>query len=551
MSTTCPAADLLVRRLAQYGVREVFGYPGGQLTPIYDAFYRLGEIRHFLTRHEQAAAFMADGFARATGRPGVCLAVCGPGVYNAATPLAAAHTDSIPVLCVSGQVPRSGAGVRSGCYHENDQAAACAHFTKKTIRVEDPAQLLSSLDEAWAALTEGRPGPVLFEVPVDVLRADVPGVLPDLPEAAQSPPPPEDVESLVKLVSSWKRPLLLAGGGVVGSGAELPLRRLAEILGAPVFHTANGKCAFPASHPLHAGLPWLSATSDLSNMAGRFSPLFEQADGLLAIGCRFSQLATGSWTLKIPPSVAQIDIDPEEIGRHYPVQRGLTCDATAGILEMVRQYPHRNGTPWAKIPPRKPWRLPGMDILAPLRRVLPPDGIIAADVTRLAYILMADFPLDHRRTFLHPAGAVAMGYGLPAALGAKAAFPRRKVVAVVGDGGFQMSAMELATAVQEKLGVVVLLINDGCLTLIKATQQARYGDRYIAVDLHNPDFEMFTRSFGISYSRAGSDSDLESALRKALASEEPAVIEVRPGDAHRAGNAAGAPERAPVCHGES
>src|SRR5437660_3723142 len=165
-SKTCPAADLLVQRMRQWGIEAVFGYPGGQLTPIYDALYRLDGIRHYLTRHEQAAAFMADGYARASGRPGVCLAVCGPGVFNAATPLAAAHTDSIPVLLISGQVPRAGRGARSGYYHENDQLDVCKPITKAQLRIDAPEGLVPGLDRAWRHLTEGRPGPVLLEVPV-------------------------------------------------------------------------------------------------------------------------------------------------------------------------------------------------------------------------------------------------------------------------------------------------------------------------------------------------------------------------------------------------
>src|SRR4051812_35667567 len=174
MSQAVPAADLIVRRLVDFGVRHVFGYPGGQLTPIYDALYREPRLRHRLARHEQAAAFMADGYARATGRPGVCLAVCGPGVFNAATPLATAFTDSIPVLLVSGQVPLAGCGLRSGYYHENDQLSVCATLTRWRVRVEEASHLVPLLDRAWAALTTGRPGPVLFEVPLDVLRAEVP-----------------------------------------------------------------------------------------------------------------------------------------------------------------------------------------------------------------------------------------------------------------------------------------------------------------------------------------------------------------------------------------
>jgi acetolactate synthase-1/2/3 large subunit len=528
-SQPCPAADLLVRRLAQLGVRDVFGYPGGQLTPIYDALYRLGGIRHYLTRHEQAAGFMADGYARASGRPGVCLAVCGPGVFNAATPLAAAHTDSIPVLLISGQVPRAGRGLRTGFYHENDQADACAHFCKKTFRADDPARVVPLLDEAWRTLTEGRPGPVLFEVPVDVLRSAVPSELPPLPPAISPPgPAPGEAEALARLLAGWRRPLILAGGGVVSAGAEPALARLAERLGAPVLHTANGKCSLPASHPLHAGLPWRRATSDLSKMAGLFSPLFEQADGLLAVGCRFTQLATGSWSLKLPPALAQVDIDPTELGRHYPATLGLACDARIALEAVLQALPAEPRPPWAVVPARdNTWRLQGVEVLAAVRRALPADAVLAVDVTRVGYMMMADFPLDVPRTFLHPAGAVAMGYGLPAALGAKAAFGQRTVLAVMGDGGFQMAALELATAVQEKLPVVVLLVNDFCLTLIKATQAIHCGDRFMAVDLVNPDFGALARAFGVGYWRAETDEVLEQAVRQAVAAGEPAVVEVR------------------------
>ena len=529
-----PAADLLVRRLADYGVRVVFGYPGGQLTPIYDALYRQTTIRHVLARHEQAAAFMADGYARATGKPGVCLAVCGPGVFNAATPLSAAFTDSTPVLLISGQVPTVGRGMRSGYYHENDQLPACATLTKARGQADSVEALIPTLDDCWTELTRGRPGPVLFEVPLDVLRTETTA---NAWPAAPEPGPPlaparQDVVALAKQIAGWKRPLLLAGGGLLSANAEWELVQLAERLSAPVFHTAMGKCAIPSDHPLAAGMPWRRASADLTGMESFLSPLFTEADGLLAIGCRFTQLTTGSWSLRLPPSVAQIDVDAEEIGRHYPVALPIVGDARLTLQELLTLLPAALRPSWT--PARKqsePWRLPGLDLLGPLRRALPPDAIVSADVTRAAYLLMAEFPMNRPRTFLHPAGSVAMGFGLPAALGAKAAHPDRKVVAVVGDGGFMMSGMELATAVQERLPVVVVLVNDNSLTLIRATQERRYGSRFIGVDLRNPDFEMFARAFGVRYARTDSDDALEGALREALDAEVPAVIEVRPGDA--------------------
>jgi acetolactate synthase-1/2/3 large subunit len=338
------------------------------------------------------------------------------------------------------------------------------------------------------------------------------------------------------LVQSWRRPLLLAGGGVVSAGAERQLVQLAERLGAPVHHTAMGKGAIPDAHPLAAGMPWHQATSDVTGMADFFSLLFRQADGLLALGCRFSQLTTGSWTLPLPPALAQIDIDPEEIGRHFPVQAGVVADLRPALDALLDTLPATPRAPWGARPrPATPWRLPGIDLIAALERALPADAIVAADVTRLAYILMTELPRQQSRSFLHPAGAVSMGYALPAALGARAAFPDRPVIAVLGDGGLQMCALELATAVQEQLPVVVVLINDHCLTLIKATQARKYGNRFIAVDLQGPDFARFAAAFGVPYWRAEDDATFAAALQAALESSKTAIVEVQLGEDRRTG----------------
>ena len=529
-------ADLIVRRLRDHGIRHVFGYPGGQLTPLYDALYRDGGIRHVLARDEQAAAFMADGYARASGRPGVCLAVCGPGVLNAATPLATAFTDSIPLLLISGQVPRAGRGLRSGYYHENDQLSVCATCTKATARAEDVGQLVPSLDHLLTATTTGRPGPVLLEVPLDVLRAETqPGSLPPVPP----PAPPlaaraEDIDRLARLLLSWRRPLLLAGGGVVTAGATPALLELAERLGAPVFHTAMGKRAVPATHPLAAGMPWQRATSDLSGMEEFFSPLFAEADGLLAVGCRFSQLATGTWTLPLPPALAQIDVDAAELGRHYPMTVGVHADAAVALEALLPLLPQGPRQPWA-VPPRppQPGKLSGIDLVTPLQSTLPADGILVADITRLSYLLLTEFRAGPLCDFLHPAGYVAMGYGIPAALGARVAFPDRAIVAVVGDGCFLMSGMELATAVQEELPIIVVLINDGSLTLIKAIQQRRYNGRYLGVDLVNPNFGRFAQAFGVRHRLVATAAEFETALRHSLRRERTTLIEVRLGSAGR------------------
>jgi acetolactate synthase-1/2/3 large subunit len=530
MSTTNSArtgGDLLVARLRDFGVRRVFGYPGGPLTPLYDALYREPAVRHILSRHEQGAAFMADGAARATGQPSVCITVCGPGAFNASTPIAGAFSDSVPVLLINGQVPSR--EPRSGYYHENDQLRAFAPFTKAQIRVERVADLIPELDWAWITLTENRPGPVLFEVTGDVLRAEAPcGVMPPMPSTlSRLAPTTEDVQRLARLIGNWRRPLLIAGGGVISSDACPELLRVAERLGAPVFHTLMGKTALRSDHPLAAGLPWKQATSDASNMAEFMSPLFAQADGMLAIGCRFTQVATGTWALRPPQALAQIDVDRTELGRHYPVVLGVQADAREALRALLALLPDAPRATWADAnAPREPGRMGGMDLCSTLRRALPRDTIVVADVTQLAYRMLVDFPVYQPRTFLHPAGGVAMGYGLPAALGAKAMLPERPVVAVVGDGCFQMTGMELGTAMQEQLPVVIVLIHDGSLTLIKMIQHRRYQDRFLGVDLRNPDFGMLARAFGVRAWRVDTEPTLEEALREALACGQPGLVEV-------------------------
>lgn len=522
-------ADLLVRRLRAHGVRLVFGYPGGQLTPVYDALAREPALRHILARHEQAAGFMADGHARATGTPGVCLAVCGPGVYNAATPLATAYTDSVPFLLISGQVASAGRGVRSGYYHENDQLSACATMTKWRARAGTVDEIVPALDRAFAEMTTGRPGPVLLEIPVDVQRTPCRDARSAPVPTAGAPPAPAsaEVEALARLLLRWRRPLLLVGGGVVTAGAEALVAELSRRLGAPVHHTFMGKTAMAPDHALNAGLPWSRATSDLSDMGQFMSPLFAEADGLLAIGCRFSQACTGSWVMTRPPALAQIDIDAEELGRHYALDLGICADAGATLRALLDAMSPSPREPWtAPARPSGPFPLGGLDLVGALRRALPRDAIVVADVTRLGYMLVAGFPLHEPRCLLHPAGFVPMGYGLPAALGAKSALPGRTVVAVLGDGCFQMCGFELATAVQEKLPVVVIVVNDGSLTLIKAIQQRRYEGRYLGVDLLNPDFGQLGKAFGVAHWRTEDDVNFERAVREAVASNAPALVEV-------------------------
>jgi acetolactate synthase-1/2/3 large subunit len=502
-ATTCAA--VLVQRLKQYGVSVAFGYPGGPLAPLYDALYHEPGIRHVLARDEQGAGFMADGYARATGKPGVCLAVCGPGVYNAVTPLATAFADSVPVLVISGQVPSR--DPRSGYYHENDQLRVCEPISKAQFRVERAEDAVFGVDRAWQAMVTGRPGPVLLEVPGDVLRQPCPS--PSLPPLPPLPGPMRpcdaDVEAAAACIRSWQRPVILAGGGVISASAPEELRRLAERLGAPVFHTLMGKTAIPGDHPLAAGLPWKEGTSDATDMLSRMSPLLSAADGMLAVGCRFTQVTTGTWAMPVPASLVHVDIDPTEFHRHYRATVTVAGDAREALRGLLERLQGPNRPAWTDPhPPRPTWTVAGRDLAG------------ATDVTRLAYVMLVEYPADGPRTFLHPAAAVSMGFALPAALGARAAYADRPIVAVMGDGGFQITGMELATAVQEKLPVVVVVVNDKALTLIKALQHRKYGGRFLGVDLRNPDFGQLAAAFGVRHLTANDEAGLETSLRRAL-----------------------------------
>jgi acetolactate synthase-1/2/3 large subunit len=337
-----------------------------------------------------------------------------------------------------------------------------------------------------------------------------------------------DVDRLAELVGSWRRPVIIAGGGVVAAGAFEELREIAERLGAPVFHTLMGKSAFPGDHPLAAGLPWKEGTSDASDMASRMSPILREADGMLAVGCRFTQVATGSWAMPVPVSLAQIDIDETEFGRHYPCALPVLGDARLTLASLLDHLPREPRPAWTNAQPsRATWKVAGLDLAGALRAALPRETIVVADVTRLAYTMLVEFPVYQPRTFLHPAAAVSMGYGLPAALGARAAFPERPIVAVMGDGCFQMTGFELATAVQENLPVVLVVVNDGSLTLIKALQHRKFGGRFLGVDLRNPDFGLLARAFGVRHIVADSEQGLASSVREALALREPALVEMR------------------------
>jgi acetolactate synthase-1/2/3 large subunit len=528
-------AELLIECLAANGVDSVFGMPGGQSARIYDALGRHGGIRNILVRNEHAGAFMADGYSRATGRPGVCLVTAGPGLTNCITGLGTAYSDSIPMLVISGDIPLNAIGQGKGYFHEMDHLGVTAPLTKWNSMAKSPDEIPELVARAFHEMATGRPRPVHLDFPVDVLAATSEEEPLHVPTAEPPLAPMPDIQRAADLLRKAERPLIIAGGGVTSADAQDELLGVAGALGAPIVTTPMGIDSVPHDHPNAAGTLLHKTTSDLTNMGENLSALPRHADVVLAVGCRFSQLATGNWALELPENLIQIDIDGEEIGRNYLVQVGVCAHikvALKALQEEVGVEPSGDvSTEWQHVQSQLPvpdhWHIEGFDIAPIMRRVLKRDAIVTCDITRLNYMMLANFPVFEPRTFLHSSCFIAMGYGLPAALGAKAALPGRQVVSVVGDGGFLMTAQELACAVQEKLNVVTIVINDNCLSAMKGIQNRTYGGRHIAVDLVNPDFVQFAESFGALGLRVETVDQFEPALREALAANRPALIEVQ------------------------
>jgi thiamine pyrophosphate-dependent acetolactate synthase large subunit-like protein len=534
--------QLIVECLVRQGVDMVFGIPGAHTISIYDALHNHPKIRHILVRHEQSAALMADGYARSTGKLGVCCVTTGPGVTNAATGLAVAHSDSIPVLLISSQVHSEAARKRRGLFHAMDQLALTKPITKWNARIDHPEQIPQVMANAFGVLLKGRRGAGHIEVPLNVLQQEFEfedSMLEAKSLDSNSEPRNIGVEirRAAQLLRDAKRPLIFAGGGVIAAGAWSQLVEVAELLQAPVLMSPMGKGAIPADHPLCAGVTFTWVTADLQNMERSLSPLTRMADAAVAVGFRFSQLATVNYTLPVPKSLVQIDIDPAEIGANYDVTVGILSDARFALSQLrdalkaeeIESVPRVSWIPDSVRPQKQidvgPASRPPVDWWE-LREVLKRDAIVAADIARSGYALVGQFPVYEPRTFMHSASFIAMGHAFPAALGAKLAFPDRQVVSVSGDGCFLMTGQELATAVQHGINVVAIVINDRCLTGIAALQDAQYPGRREAVDLVNPDFVRFAESFGAVGLRVTRSHEFKLALEKALGSKRPTVVEI-------------------------
>ncbi len=520
--------EAVVRSLKAHGVDTVFGIPGTHNLAIYDALREMGSIRHILARHEQGAAFMADGYARASGKVGVCLSTTGPAALNTLASLGTAYSDSSPVLCIASQIPAEGIGLGKGYLHEcEDQLGSFAPVTKWRALADTVESIPGVMREAFAAMQSGRPRPVAVEIPCDTLDESEDVSILAAAGISRPAPEPGQVERAAALLQAARRPVIWAGGGVIGSGAGAELQQLAERLQAPVFTTVLGKGAVSDDHPLAAG-------ATILHPAGR--DFVAECDVMLAVGTRFTEEESDRWGLRLPDTLIHVEIDPEEIDRNYAATLGVVGDARAAlqlINDGLQELRREDKTIAAEVAAlrHKVWRYcqerapEGVELVQTLRKALPRETIIVSDLTVAAYWCRRLLDIYEPRTNIYPWGFCTLGFGLPAAIGAKVARPDRPVVALCGDGGFMFNCQELAAAVQFDVPIITLVFNDEAYGVLRPQQEARYGVAH-AVDVVNPDFMGLAEAFGVDGCRVASIEQLGPAVAKAIEADRSALIEL-------------------------
>lgn len=523
-------------------VLHIFGIPGGPILPLYDALFRNKKINHVLVRHEESAAFMAGAYAKVTGGIGVCMSTMGPGATNLVTGIATAYSDSTPVLALTGQMNTRLQG--RGYQQDLDPVKIFGAITKYSTRVTRPDRLPEELLKSIRIATSGRPGPVHLDLPIDVLDAVAEAQV-KLPERTQVMRPAritqiESIRAATELVLSAERPVILAGGGVILSGSSRELLQFAELLSIPVGTSYNGRGAIPEDHPLAIG------------RLGEFTPkvcldLVSQADLLLALGYRFTDVSTDGWSAAPDAKVIQVDIDSSEIGRLRRVDVEILGDVKATIETMsacVRRQTKkpRSRDQWLRriekakndrsniidsrasataTPIRPQW------IMKELRRVLRRDAILTAEAGRCKMWPATLFNVYEPGTWIHSGGFAPMGYALCAAIGAKLARPNRQVVAICGDGGFQMLSSELAVSIENNAPIVVCVLDDSQLGIINYVQRRKYGSRIIGtVYNRNPDFVRLAQAYGANGVRIEKPSEFKTAVEEALNSDTTSVLDI-------------------------
>ena len=519
-------AEILIECLKEQGVTTVFGYPGGTVLDIYDALYRDGTIEHVITSHEQGAAHAADGWARVTGKTGVVVATSGPGATNLVTGIATAYMDSIPVVAITGNVGASMLGRDS--FQEIDIFGITLPITKHNYIVKDVKDLAGVVREAFLIANSGRKGPVLIDILKNV-QSDTADYEPQKPVPVRKKAvPPRELEAAARAIAKAQRPLIMVGGGVIASEAAAEARALAERLRAPVASTLMGLGAFPASHPLFAGMMGMHGTATAAKLC-------MESDCIIALGTRFSdRVALNRDKFAAGKTVVQLEIDEAEIDKNVGVTYGILGDVKQSLTTLISMLPEVKERAFVKTlenyraqekATAKPLEL-GHKVLIEAAK-LAKESIVVTDVGQHQMWTAQYYPIEKPRTFCTSGGLGTMGYGLGAAIGAAKATGRH-VILVTGDGCFNMNLNELSTAVTHELPITILLMNNHALGMVRQWQKLFYGNRFSQTDVRKrTDYVRFAESFGAVGLAIEKDEDIVPVLTKALATQTPVLVDCR------------------------
>ena len=526
----------LLEGLWNEGARVVFGLPGGAIMPVYDAFLD-SELRHILARHEQSAAHMADGYARASGKPGICMATSGPGATNLVTGIATAFADSSPIIAITGQVATPTIG--KDAFQECDTVGIVTPITKYAFQLMQSQEIPAIVKKAFKIASTGRPGPVLIDLPRDVQinvdnmsfpkKVDIRGYNPHIT------PHPVQIKKAADLLMNSNKPMIWSGGGIIISNAAPQLREIAELLMAPVVTSLIGKGGFPENHPLSLGPIGMHGRPEANKAIC-------EADCILAVGVRFSDRSTGRFNeFAKDAHIIHIDIDPAELGKNKKVKLPIVADVGIALKSLIaslkRKIVKRDKTLWSKRLQEIKSQIREGDfgssnelyqpkIVQKMRELLPSNGILTTEVGKNQMWGELYYQAIEPRTWITSTGLGTMGFGFPAAIGAKVAKPEVPVVDLAGDGSFRMTENSLSTCIEEDIPVTVVILNNSTLGMVEQWQRLFYNGRYSGVKLGNtPDFVKLVEAYGAQGLRAQSIKEFEKAFKEAINSEVTTVID--------------------------
>lgn len=528
------AAEALVKCLEKEQVEVIFGYPGGATLPVYDVLYNHSSIKHVLVRHEQGAVHAADGYARVTGRVGVCMVTSGPGATNLITGIANAYMDSIPLVLFTGQVPTGQVG--TDAFQEVDITGISMPITKHNYLVKDAKELPKIIKNAFHIAATGRPGPVLIDLPKDVAQTIIDFKYPETVQLRGYKPTyrghPNKISEAARLMARAQRPVIYAGGGILNSKASEELLALSETINAPVTNTFMGLSSFPGDHPLFLGMLGLHGTR-AANMA------VTNCDLLIALGARFDDRVTGKIAEFAPDAgIIHVDIDPAEIGKNVQVHVPIVGDVKQILKELLSRLDKRKDAQWLdqiatwkKQYPlscasgSEPGKLKPQYVVEKLNEITKGDPFIATDVGQHQMWVAQYYRFKQPGTLISSGGLGTMGFGLPSAVGAQIGLPGKQVILVTGDGSFQMNMQELATVIEQELPIKIIILNNYVLGMVRQLQKVYCDGRYMATDFKfHPDFEVLAKAYGIKGYTLSSEKEVDKLLPEALAAPGAVLI---------------------------